>query len=343
MTEDRKMTNELAPIEDGGTSAPPVETDARLEALAQEIELCEGLVESAALRMGECLKEAKAIHLYKRSEGGWAGWVKQRLSFSVSKADSLIRIHEQFHTKVGHRLPTLGWKALKELAADNTPNEVVEEVEDRLEKGETVTVKEIEELKAKLTKTDAKRKEDKEKREQVETHNRNLSNQMAKLRAELEQMRLEVLSVKNHNEFYKGKLQELEAKEGDIIDVTPTEIVEEPQQGEHAPESESKVEPQAEVDPKFKKGLKLFDKALDIYSKDVWADFADACFNYQLDRRVKGRFKEFENENTEPEEKPKRKQRNTTEEHKAQERERVRAYREKQKAQQAANTSQPTD
>lgn len=121
----------------------------RLEAIARDIEMTQQIV---AFRIGERLAEARDLFRYKRDEGGFRGWVKSRLGWSEKQAYRFINIHENLGGKCDEFV-TLSREALFALAAPNTPDEVVAEVELRTSGGEKVTAEEIKELKRKLRET----------------------------------------------------------------------------------------------------------------------------------------------------------------------------------------------
>ena len=66
------------------------------------------------------LAEAHKLFLYKRDEGGFEGWVEQRLSMSRATAYELLSVHEQFGGSV-RLADTLPRKVLYLLARHRRP------------------------------------------------------------------------------------------------------------------------------------------------------------------------------------------------------------------------------
>lgn len=124
-----------------------VDAEERLEAIARDIEAVQA---SAVLRVGERLHAARELFRYKRDEGGFTGWVERRLSFSERTAYRLVEVYEKLGSESLPIWQTLPRSVLYELAAPSTPDAVREEVQERVEAGETVTAAEVKRLKKKL-------------------------------------------------------------------------------------------------------------------------------------------------------------------------------------------------
>ena len=67
------------------------DTDDRLESIAQDIEQ---LQSAAILQIAERLAEARDVFRHRRDEGGFGGWVENRLSISRATAYNLINVHK---------------------------------------------------------------------------------------------------------------------------------------------------------------------------------------------------------------------------------------------------------
>lgn len=156
------------------TSTPPLDVDARLESIAVDIEMTQSV---AVFRIGQRLAEARDLHKYKRSVGGFEGWVKTRLGWSDRQAHRLISIHESLG-KNSDQLVALSSAALRELAAPGEESKVREELQktvaDKVANGESVTAAEIKALKAKLAERDEKLKTLKNQKAAVDGHNSQL-------------------------------------------------------------------------------------------------------------------------------------------------------------------------
>jgi hypothetical protein len=122
------------------TDKPPAvlsaaEIEARLEALARDIEHQERV---AIFKIAARLAEAHDLFSYRRDEGGFQGWVENRLGYSRSKAYRLVAIHNNL-LKVSHAwdiFGTLPVRVLARLAAPSTPERVRAEILERLRTGE---------------------------------------------------------------------------------------------------------------------------------------------------------------------------------------------------------------
>jgi hypothetical protein len=111
----------------------------QLEQLALEIEQFH---REATLQIAKRLDQARDIFRYRRDEGGFTGWVQNRLKYSVATVYRLLNLHERFGESFS-QCETLGATALYALAAPGTPEEAVEEIAARLEAGEKPSVAEV--------------------------------------------------------------------------------------------------------------------------------------------------------------------------------------------------------
>lgn len=125
---------------------PAIPVDDRLDAIARAIAETQN---QGAIRVGELLHEARELFRYKRDEGGFAGWVDQRLCISRPTAYNLISVFERFGRgeNVSNSLDTLPASVLYAIAAPKTPEAVRQEVIERAERGENVTTWDVKELK----------------------------------------------------------------------------------------------------------------------------------------------------------------------------------------------------
>jgi hypothetical protein len=117
--------------------------DDRLEAIAQDIE---SLQATAILHIAERLAEARNIFRYRRDEGGFGGWVENRLHYSRDTAYNLLHVHERFGGQQSVELfdrfaPTI----LYLLAKPSTPESACDEVLTRAASGEKISVAEVKE------------------------------------------------------------------------------------------------------------------------------------------------------------------------------------------------------
>ena len=118
-----------------------VEHDARLEALAKEIE---ELQTTAISRIAERLVEAREIFRYRRDEGGFGGWVETRLHYTRQTAYNLLHVYECFSGADSVKIfDTFRASILYLLAAPSTPEEARAEIIERAQAGESVSVAEV--------------------------------------------------------------------------------------------------------------------------------------------------------------------------------------------------------
>lgn len=138
-----QMSN-IVPISGGQAivPAPATEFEAEIEFLAQEIEQLAG---GAGMQIAARLKKAHDKFAYQRDEGlgGFTGWVRKRLGYSVATAYRLIQAHDRFGESLSI-WQTLPRSALYLLAAPGTPEKAIAEVVQRIEAGEKPTVGEVE-------------------------------------------------------------------------------------------------------------------------------------------------------------------------------------------------------
>jgi hypothetical protein len=141
------MTTELLTVK---TSTPPVSDpvlDEQLEPIARKIEL---LQTTAILQIA---REAAKIHevlRYRRSEGGYTGYMERRLGYSSSSAYRLLDVH----TVVGDGESFPNWETLPvsavyQLCERSTPKEARDEITERLAVGEKPTCSAVSEIIAK--------------------------------------------------------------------------------------------------------------------------------------------------------------------------------------------------
>jgi hypothetical protein len=131
----------------------------QLESIAQDIE---HLQSTAILCIAAHAAKAHELFRYNRDEGGFAGWMKDRLGYSRSSAYRLLDVHRRFGG--GESVPrlrqsgdiwrvggfgTLSVSAIYLLAAPSTPQEAVDQVAARIEAGERMSCATVEEAIAK--------------------------------------------------------------------------------------------------------------------------------------------------------------------------------------------------
>jgi hypothetical protein len=114
-------------------------TDERLEMIAKDIETTHT---NAVLYIAARLAEARDIFRYRRDEGGFGGWVETRLHYTRSTAYNLLSIHERFggEKNLSKRLDTFSASILYLLAAPSTPESARDEIIERAQAGESVSV-----------------------------------------------------------------------------------------------------------------------------------------------------------------------------------------------------------
>ena len=126
---------ELVPFNEAAVPMTDAEFETWREAKAARIELVQA---TAVLEVAAHLAEVHRQHLYRRDEGGFQGWVENRLSMSRRTAYDLLNVHSIFG-KVCDASHTLPRKVLYALAAPSTPEPVRSEVIERAEAGERFT------------------------------------------------------------------------------------------------------------------------------------------------------------------------------------------------------------
>ena len=127
----------------GGDIAALVPSDdAALENIAREIEQ---LHVKAGLKTGERLATAQKIFHYRRDQGGFTGWIENRLKIiSVATAYRLIDTYKRFGDgECFSNWETLPVSALYLLAAPSTPESAVDEIYDRIQAGETPSCSDV--------------------------------------------------------------------------------------------------------------------------------------------------------------------------------------------------------
>ena len=117
--------------------------EAHLEAIALDIE---SVQTTSILRIAKLVAEAREMFLYNRDEGGFTGWIEQRLNMSQRTAYNLLDVHEQFGDQSLQLLQTLPRKVLYLIARESTPEEARNEVIERAENGEHFTEAQVKEI-----------------------------------------------------------------------------------------------------------------------------------------------------------------------------------------------------
>ena len=140
---DGESRRKLLSMTSANEAITAINVNDQLEAIAKDIE---ALQATAVLRIAERLTQAHELFLYKRDEGGFEGWVENRLKMSRRTAYRLLDVHKQFGDYESvpnwHTLPR---SVLYLLATPSTPDEVREEAIERAEAGERLTLAEVKE------------------------------------------------------------------------------------------------------------------------------------------------------------------------------------------------------
>lgn len=129
------------------------------------------------VEIGQDLIAVKA----KIGHGNWLPWLEAEFGMSQSSADRFIHVATRF----GDKLPTVGNLApsvVYLLAQNNTPEEVREQIIERAEKGEDVTVDEVKKLKDEV-------KAEKEKTAAARSEKTNLQDLVTELRGTIDRLR----------------------------------------------------------------------------------------------------------------------------------------------------------
>jgi hypothetical protein len=111
---------------------PDAEFETWREAKAVEIQLNRA---KSALEVAALLAEVQRQYLYRRDEGGFGGWVENRLNMSRSLAYGLLNVHKQFGGQSVQTLDTLTHSSMLLLAAPSTPEAARTEVSEQAKKG----------------------------------------------------------------------------------------------------------------------------------------------------------------------------------------------------------------
>jgi DNA N-6-adenine-methyltransferase (Dam) len=101
---------------------------------------------TATLKVARELAEVHQQYLYRRDEGGFRGWVENRLGMSKSTAYSLLNVHKTFGGNVSAALDTLPRKVLYLLASPSTPESACDIVIERAETGEQLSHRDVQEI-----------------------------------------------------------------------------------------------------------------------------------------------------------------------------------------------------
>ena len=125
----------------------------QLESLARDIEHLE---RTAIFRIAKCLAKAHELFLYRRDEGGFQGWAKNRLGYSRSKAYRLLAVDRWVECFPSwNTFGTLPASAIYQLAASSTPPEVSAGIVERLNAGERLSLAAVNEAIASAKQNDA--------------------------------------------------------------------------------------------------------------------------------------------------------------------------------------------
>jgi hypothetical protein len=116
----------------------PADFAAQLEAIALEIESEE---RGAMMGIAKRITKAHGLFLYQHDEGGFTGWVQERLNYSVSTAYRLLDLDKRFGN--GECFPnweTLPLSVLYLLAPPTVPEEAIKQVAECVAAGEKLPV-----------------------------------------------------------------------------------------------------------------------------------------------------------------------------------------------------------
>lgn len=114
------------------------------EALAAHAEVIRALGKRAIrdiIEIGRRLKEAKA----STERGGWLPWLDREFGWTDDTALNFMRCHDLAKTR-NFRDLSIGASSLYLLATPGTPEEVMDEVQDRTSRGEKLTTAEVKKL-----------------------------------------------------------------------------------------------------------------------------------------------------------------------------------------------------
>lgn len=131
------------------------------------------------IAIGRNLSEVKDV----LDHGQFTRWLESEFSLTDRTAQRFMTIHERFRTKPT-RVSDLSFRAIAELAAPSTPDEIVEDVTERAAKGEKFTAADIKKLKADL-------KEQKNKTREAATRRDAFLGQLKTAEQEAERLREE--------------------------------------------------------------------------------------------------------------------------------------------------------
>lgn len=132
---------------DYGALAP--EKAAAARASAERIRGRMQLAAESIIEVGrELIDQKKAL-----GHGNFLPWIEAEFGMSSDTAQNLMRISGEYGSNAEH-VRHLSYRALIALSAPSTPHAVREEVIDRASKGEKVTAREVEALKAKVKKSE---------------------------------------------------------------------------------------------------------------------------------------------------------------------------------------------
>jgi menaquinone-dependent protoporphyrinogen IX oxidase len=148
----------------------------------------------------------------KLPHGSFLPWIGSEFGLTDKTAQNFMNVAERFGSKneiISDFKPTL----LYLLAAPSTPDEVVEQVIEKAENGETVTAKEVKELKAQLQEKDRVISSFSEERNIYQRQLENVQKQL-EIRVEAEAKEL----VQEIEAEYQGKIEKLEKDQLTLMD-----------------------------------------------------------------------------------------------------------------------------
>jgi hypothetical protein len=143
------MNTEIATT--GTVMLSDAEFAAQLEALARDIEHLE---RTAIFKIAARVAKAHELFRYRRDDGGFRGWIEDRLGYSRSHAYQLLDVAKLIESVQGwDTFGTLPTTAIYQIAASSTPVPARDEILDRLKAGERLSCAAVNEAITKVKQT----------------------------------------------------------------------------------------------------------------------------------------------------------------------------------------------
>jgi hypothetical protein len=142
------------PANSGAAALSDAEFTQQLEVLARDIEHLDRKARDTMFRIAARIAKAHKLLLPRRDEGGFLGWVENRLGYSRAYAYRMLNV-DRWAKSVSswNTFGTLPVSAIYQLAAPSVSDEVRNEVGNRLKDGEKLSVAAVTEIIAKAKDT----------------------------------------------------------------------------------------------------------------------------------------------------------------------------------------------